>query len=345
MNVTVDGDTAIIDVEVPEDATRPVLVDVDGVGYYVNVTDGKGQLVLSNMSGGSHDVDAKYLGDDKYTKSDVVSKTFDVKNLPSNVTVKAENITYGEDAVIEVTVPSDATGNVTVTIDGKAYEANVSGGKAVVVVPDLKAGNHTVDVTYNGDDKYSPSSASTVLEVSKAPIDNLIVIDKGNGTVEVVVPDNATGTVEIKVGDHIYNATIEDGVAVIDLVNETPGTYDLEVTYSGDENHTAANTTGTATIPKLATPISVTVENIKVGDKENIVVTVPDDATGNVTIEINGSCRLRWRRQLPWKPHNIQLHSIQMRISSLSYNNQQQRWRECNCNSNRSTGCNRSSTD
>ena len=30
---------------------------------------------------------------------------------------------------------------------GKAYEANVSGGKAVVVVPDLKAGNHTVDVT------------------------------------------------------------------------------------------------------------------------------------------------------------------------------------------------------
>ncbi|WP_405269255.1 Ig-like domain repeat protein, partial [Methanobrevibacter sp.] len=288
LNVTLDGDTATIDVEVPEDATKPVLIDVNGIGYYANITDGKGRLVLEDLAAGDYNVLARYPGDDKYTESDVKNDSFKVSGLPSTVSVKVDNITYGEDAVVEVTVPSDATGNVTVTIDGKPYEANVSGGKAVVIVPDLKAGNYTVDVTYNGDDKYKPSSNSTDLEVSPVQTDGLKVIDQGNGTVVVVVPDNATGNVTVKVGNNTYTAEVVNGTAVIDLVNETPGTYDIEVIYSGDENHTAANTTGTATIPKLATPIDIAVENIKVGDKETIVVTVPDDAKGNVTIEING---------------------------------------------------------
>ena len=287
LNVTVNGDKATVVVEVPEDVTKPVLVDIDGVGCYVNITNGKGQFVLTNLTGGSHNVDARYPGDDKYTESDVVSETFDIENLPSTVSVKVDNITYGDDAVVEVTVPSDATGTVTVTIEGKSYEANVSGGKAVVIVPGLDAGNYTVDVTYNGDDKYNSSSNSTELEVSKAPTD-IKVVDQGNGTVVVVVSDNATGTVTVKVGNNTYNATVENGVAVINLENETPGTHDIEVIYSGDKNHLGANTTSNATIPKLETPINVTVENIKVGDKETIVVTVPENATGNVTIEING---------------------------------------------------------
>ena len=286
INVVADGDTIIVDVTAPKDVTSPVLVDVDGVGYYVNITDGKGQLVVPGMSSGNHTVVARYPGDDKYGPSENVTKSVEVSEVPSTVTVKVNNITYGGTAVVEVTVPVDATGNVTVTIGDKSYNVTVSGGKGVLVVPDIDAGTYTVEAKYNGDDKYSSSSNSTILDVAKVKVspDDVKVVDQGNGTVVVVVPENATGNITIKVGDKNYTAPIVNGTAVVTVDNSTPGTHDVEVIYSGDENTEGTSTT----VPKYDTPMYVTVENIKAGDNAIITVNVPDGASGNVTIEIDG---------------------------------------------------------
>ena len=281
------GDKVVIEVTAPKDVTRPVLVDIGGKGYYVNITDGKGTLELDDLTSGNYDVTAKYLGDDKYESANGTD-SFEVEKVPSTISVDVDDITVGDKAIITVKVPKDATGNVTVTVDGKDYTVPVADGKGTLVIPGLKAQNYTVDAVYNGDDKYESSNNSTEFEVSKVQTDDLKVIDQGNGTVVVVVPDNATGTVSIKVGDNVYNATVENGVATINLDNETPGTHDIEVTYSGDENHTAANTNSTATIPKITTPISVDVDDCKVGDTAVVTVSVPEDATGNVTIEVDG---------------------------------------------------------
>ena len=214
-NVTVDGDNIVVDVTAPDDITGPVLVDVDGVGYYVNITDGKGQLIVPGASSGSHDVNVWYPGDDKYGPSENVTESVEVSEVPSTVTVKVDNITYGDKAVIEVTVPSDATGNVTVTIGDKSYTVPVSGGKGVLVV----------EAKYNGDDKYASSNNSTGLEVAKVKVapEDIKVVDQGNGTVVVVVPENATGNITIKVGDKNYTAPIVNGTAVINVDNSTPG--------------------------------------------------------------------------------------------------------------------------
>ena len=261
INVVADGDTIIVDVTAPKDVTSPVLVDVDGVGYYVNITDGKGQLVVPGMSSGNHTVVARYPGDDKYGPSENVTKSVEVSEVPSTVTVKVNNITYGGTAVVEVTVPVDATGNVTVTIGDKSYNVTVSGGKGVLVVPDIDAGTYTVEAKYNGDDKYSSSSNSTILDVAK---------------------------VKVSPGDKNYTAPIVNGTAVVTVDNSTPGTHDVEVIYSGDENTEGTSTSSKVTVPKYDTPMYVTVENIKAGDNAIITVNVPDGASGNVTIEIDG---------------------------------------------------------
>ena len=270
--------------------TRPVLVDVDGTGYYVNITDGKGQLVIPGISGGNHTVTARYLGDDKYSPSQKATKSFEVESVPSTVSVKVDNITYGDKAVVEVTVPTDATGNVTVTIGNKTYTVPVSGGKGVLVVPDLGAGNYTVKATYNGDDKYESSTNSTEMEVAKEILtpEDVKVIDQGNGTVVVVVPENATGNVTIKVGDKEYNATVVNGTAVITLDNSTPGTHEVEVIYSGDDNHDGVGVKANVTAPKRDAPIEIEVGEAKEGEPVEITVTVPENATGNVTISVDG---------------------------------------------------------
>jgi hypothetical protein len=287
ITVTQEGDDIIINVTAPADATRPVLVDVGGVGYYVNLTDGKGTLVIPRLASGNYNVTARYLGDDKYGPSQA-NKSFEVEEVPSFVTVTVENITVGDKAIIEITVPDDATGNVTVTVDGKDYNVTVADGKGTLVVPGLKADNYTVTVKYLGDGKYASSENSTDFTVSKITSD-IKVIDQGNGTIVVVVPQNATGKVSIDVDGETYVANVTDGMAVINLDNVTPGKHNITATYSGDENYTPASGNTTVGVPKYTTPMDVmNVTSIKVGDAEVIVVSLPENATGDVTVEIDG---------------------------------------------------------
>ena len=62
----VDGSSVDITVSVPKDITGPVLIDVNGVGYYANATGGQAKLHLDDLSKGKYDVVVKYPGDDKY---------------------------------------------------------------------------------------------------------------------------------------------------------------------------------------------------------------------------------------------------------------------------------------
>ena len=267
--------------------TRPVIVNVDGVDYAVNITDGKGQLVIPINVNGTYNVTAKYLGDDKYLAANVTT-SFDVDKVPSTVVVTVANITIGQAAIIKLTVPDDATGIVVVTVDGKDYNVTVAGGKGILPVYGLSVGNYTVDVKYLGDNKYEPSVNATKFAVNKVNTDEIYVIDQGNGTVVVVVPGNATGNVTIVVENQTFNGTVVNGTAVINLTNVTPGEHNITVIYSGDGNHSNATTESIVYIPKLITPISVSVTDIYVGDVEIIDVTVPGDATGKVRIEIDG---------------------------------------------------------
>ena len=264
MNVTVEGgdvgEDVTVTVELPEDATGQVLIDIDGVGYYANVTDGVAKLVIPNVLGGEHEVSVTYTGDDKYA-SDSYSGSFDMNKVDSSVTVSAEDITVGDKAVIEITVPEDATGNVTVNVDGTDYTEYVANGKATLVLSDLGVGEHEVTVTYNGDGKYNPSTGSTTFEVTKQDASGVVqVIDLGNGTVVVEVPEGAT----------------------IDLSNVTPGAHDIKIIVPGDENHTETVINTTVSIPKEDTPLDVVV------DGDTIVVTVPEGIGGEITVEVDG---------------------------------------------------------
>ena len=298
------GDNVTVTVTVPDDATGQVLVDIGGVGYYVNVTGGTGSIEIPNIPSGNYTVTVTYTGDDKYLPSSSTT-SFNVTKVESFVIPEAQDIIVGDNEEITISVPTDATGNVTVVIDGEEYIFNlndgtlgspsdpnklytvaVSGGNGKLVISGLPKGDYVVSVRYNGDDKYLPSTNKTTFKVLKKS-SSMDVTDLGNGTVVVDLPDDANGTVEIKVGNNTYNTTVVNGTAVITLNNETPGVHDIVVTYSGDDTHDPQATDAQVTIPKYDTPISVDVDNCLVGDTAVITVNVPDGATGNVTIEIN----------------------------------------------------------
>jgi uncharacterized protein (DUF2141 family) len=284
-NSTVGGKQTIT-VEVPENATGQVLIDVNGQHYYANISGGKATLELDNLPADEYTVDVTYLGDENYAGSSKSVK-FNVTRNDSTVNVIPQNVTYGDAEEIIFEVPEDATGNITVVINNKTYTVPVSGGIGSLNITGLDAGNYTVNATYNGDGKYSPSESSATFNVDKKDVD-IIVIDKRDRTVAVIVSDNATGSIEIEVDGETYNATIENGQAVVTLTNATPGDKEIKVTYSGDANHNNASITTNMNALKYGAPINVTVEPINVGDTAKIIVELPENATGNVTIEIDG---------------------------------------------------------
>ena len=281
------GDDLIITVTAPEDVTRPVLVDVDGFNYYVDIVDGVGTLTIPNLNAGEYDIKARYLGDEKYLDSEN-STEVSVGKVSSEFTISAADVTVGDKAVIEFTLADDATGTITATVNGKDYTVDVSGGKGILVIDDLDVGKYTVDAVYSGDGKYESGSNSTEFEVNKVVTGDITVIDQGNGTVVVVVGDNATGNVTVEIDGKNYTAEVKDGVATVNVDDQTPGVHDIAVTYSGDDRHTPKEANGTVTVDKYDAALEIEVNDSPAGEPTEIVVKVPENATGNVTIEVGG---------------------------------------------------------
>jgi hypothetical protein len=71
-----------------------------------------------------------------------------------------------------VTLPEDATGTVTIEVEGKRYTAPVKNGRAVFRVPGLKVGVHGIKVWYSGDDKYLPGETDGDIHVLPAGDDD-----------------------------------------------------------------------------------------------------------------------------------------------------------------------------
>ena len=80
------------------------------------------------------DVYVRYNGDILYRPSENTT-VFNVLKLTPPIGIDSPDITVGEDGVITVTVPSDATGTITIEIDGKTYTGDVVNGTAVFIVP------------------------------------------------------------------------------------------------------------------------------------------------------------------------------------------------------------------
>ena len=161
------GEDAIVNVQVgPKGVTGNVTLVVDGVTYELNITeDGKASVTVSGLTAGLKDVYVRYNGDILYRPSENVT-TFNVLKLTPPVSIDSPDITVGEDGVITVTVPSDATGTITIEIDGRTYTQEIVNGTAVFVVPGLSEGEHDITAYYSGDDRYLPANATSTIKVN-----------------------------------------------------------------------------------------------------------------------------------------------------------------------------------
>ncbi|MBQ6264965.1 MAG: Ig-like domain repeat protein [Clostridia bacterium] len=214
------GDAVTITANLPDDATGDITLTVDGIDYTVPVKDGKAVCPVGVLVPGTYSVTVSYSGDDVYNPV-TQELTVEIPKYSFTVTleISPEQPVYGNDIIITANLPDDATGDITLTVDGIDYTVPVKDGKAVFTVESPDPGEHSVTASYPGDDKYNSASASGTFTVQAAVIAPTgISLDKQeiNFTEDssqviaaVIEPAGATGTV-------IWSSSNESAATVTD---------------------------------------------------------------------------------------------------------------------------------
>jgi hypothetical protein len=293
-----------------------VVISIDGRvsgavtvdGNVVNVVDGVGSYDISGLSAGDYNINVKFAGDAFFNAAEksvsfkvIEGETHtDNTSAPTGNNDTGSNSTSGNggnaakptpeivippldkpssDGSVTVTLPRDATGDVTLSINGKNYSYSVQNGVANVVIPNLGDGNYPYTITYSGDSKYSSFTNTGSLNVDKNIVrpdnstdDNTTVIDNSkitasnskvtyaNGkyyTIKVYGADgNLADGVKVVItvkGKTFKTLTTKDGIAKF-KVTQKPGTYKLNITALNK------SITKTLTVKHLVTLKSVTVK-------------------------------------------------------------------------------------
>ena len=281
----------LIDVTIDKKATGNIAVIVDGDKYDVAIVNGSAKLTLSDLPAGVYYIEAKYNGNSIVTES-YNSTKFTIDLIDSSIAVEAKDIKCGEEAVITATVTNGATGTVTFFVNGKTYVVDITDSVATLKIADLTTGDYPVFAYYNGDKYYKTSYNSTTFNVAKLASTTTVNVSDikvgEDAVISIAVPEITSGVVSVTVGDAIYNVAVVDGKGTLTLSGLASGSYDVVAKFNGDDKYLASEDSAKFNVTKLASTIDIAVDNIKVGENAVISVALPEDATGDVIISVNG---------------------------------------------------------
>ena len=295
LNITV-GDLEIITVTGPKDATGLITLTLNGIDYILPIYNGEAKFYFQDLAYGTYDVSASYSGDNHYVAAEN-STVFKVDKVLANLKINVEDITFGENGLVIITLPSDIDGSiVTVNVNGKVYPVDIENGFGKLPLRELDAGDYTISAVFAGNDKYLPGVSNALLTVSKAgPALNVLISDVGydgvfniNVALTGVDAIGLNGNVIVTVNNKDYSVNIVNGKGNIPGVKLAAGTYDFTAAWAGNDNYNAVGDSGKFSVAKVDSIIDVAVSDIKVGEDAVISVKLLSDATGSVTVTVNG---------------------------------------------------------
>ena len=289
------GEDAVITVKLFSDATGELTVTVNGKDYTANVVNGRATVSVSDLKAGNYDVVAKYSGDNNYNAA-VATSSFTVSKVDSTMDVTVNDIVFGGDLIVDAVLPVDATGEVVITVNGVDYHVSIENGKATGTISGLAAGDYTVAIKYVGDDKYIGVEVAENVNVAKAqPVLGVVIadVDYGNGfVIEATLTgvNNAplNGNVIVTVNGKEYTVKVTDGKGIATGDKLAAGTYAFAAAWAGNDNYNIVTENGDFKVNKIDSSVAVNVNNIKVGEELTVTVNVPSDATGDVTVSVDG---------------------------------------------------------
>ena len=289
------GEDAVISVKLASDANGEVVITVNGEDYTAAIENGVASVTVSDLKAGDYTVTVKYTGDNNYNEA-IGSAEFSVLKITPEMDVTVEDIVFGEDLIVNAVLPVDATGEVVITVNGVDYHVAIENGVASVTVSGLEAGDYTVSVKYAGDDNYNAAEVTKGVNVAKAnPALNVIIdsVDYGNVfTINAVLTgvNNAPldTNIIVTVNGKNYIVAIVNGKGTFHADKLAAGSYNFNARFAGSNNYNEVSDSGKFNVYKVDSAIGITVKDINVGEDAVITVKLFSDATGELTVTVNG---------------------------------------------------------
>ena len=282
-------DDEIITIGVPNHVDD-VVIWVDGKSY--RNTTFTGNEVTFNITG---------LTEGVYTVTATVNDTeFDHKNFTSIFTVSKLNpainvfllnetpVHVGENVKIIVGVPGDAVENVSIMFDGRQFSQKPVNGNATFYIDALSAGDKTIPVIYNGDDKYLCNVETAYLTVFKVP--SFVIVSAQNISINdtedirFTLPDDASGNITVFVNDEMYTVAVSGGKGILTISKLHKGEYHVNATYNGDGKYLSSQNN------TQMFKVIINSGQMDIIDEGNntLIIYFNETAKGNVTVEIEG---------------------------------------------------------
>ena len=230
-------------IALPQDATGNLTVIVNNKTYTEKLINGSAKITVDDLTPGDYTATVTYTGDDKYdeikTTADLTVPKVDIPIDNNTLVTETPNGTTVPE--FSINLPADATGNLTVNINGKEYTQELVNGSATVSVPDLMPGNYNATITYSGDSKYDPITSNASVSVPKPVLTaknlSMLYTSGSKYTVIVTVDGNAVSgkTVNFVInGKKTTAKTNKNGYASV-KITLPPKTkaYSVSATYLG----------------------------------------------------------------------------------------------------------------
>ena len=301
VDAKVDYDSVDITVNLPIDVSAPVLIDVDGVGYYANATDGTANLHLDNLTKGGHYVVAKYIGDANYAgKTNTTS--FVILNKTLRVQVIAQNVTSAENTSFIIGMIDEFDGNVLIKVEGKViYNGSA---KLLTLADRLTEGYKTATMVFYGDKRYDELILDNVkfsVGISKTHINAYEVTATYNSnrnfvfTLEDSEGNTLAGqTVTVNLNGVKTYITDRNGQIKVPTKGLAPKTYTAKITFNGNTNYAESSKDVKVTVKKATPKLTAKKKTFKSSVKTKKYTVTLKDNTGkaikkaNVILKVKG---------------------------------------------------------
>jgi hypothetical protein len=292
-NVTAEnityGDNSTVEVEFERNLTGNANLFIENVlNVTVKIVDGKASYNVSGLKVGEYEVIARYVND--HFTSDVKKADFGVIKANPVMDAEIDDIVYGTDGIITVTLPSDAAGEVVFVVDGVNQSETVNEGVAQIVLSNMEKGIHNVSVIYNGDSNYNSACMNSTFSVKDKRSDVMLSVGEAkygeNITVVAILDENATGDVLFNVSNITQLVRINDGVANWTFTGLNAGNHVITAKYLGDKTFISSRNSTAFNVSKADSSIEINVGEVYLNENILIYAVVSPNATGSVLFSI-----------------------------------------------------------
>ncbi|WP_409200194.1 beta strand repeat-containing protein [Methanobrevibacter sp. DSM 116169] len=251
----------------------------------------------TTIPAGIYFIEAVYNGNENYSSS-LKRQKFQVNKYNPTVTIDVNNTEYGKNTPIKVTVSSTLSdamnGTINIFVGGKLYEnLLLTNGQYILTVSDLAAGNYQIEVWYNGNEKYNEIGSSKSLTISKkAP--QIITDTKSTNygkdvSINITLVPEIEGNITISInGVNKGTFNLTNSKYTYLLNNLMPGTYNIVITYNGNENYTTVSENINIVVESDKVKLNVSTQDIIYGKDAIITVKTNETVTGEITLNIDG---------------------------------------------------------